>query len=290
MRLAICLTLVPDPDTIEIDALTGEIDADRTLHILNPADAAALEMALRLCGRGDTVTALTVGPEAAEAVLREALAVGAHSVLRLWDDSGMAARPTASAMMLAAALRTEGLPDLLLCGVRSLAGGSGKVPALLGEHLGWPVVTDVTEVEVEAARVYFQRRLTRGGRATGEVTMPAVLGLAAEGVRLRYAGLPGLMQAKRATIPVRSLPDLGLSPLDLNFPSATVHVATPPRPRPRTIFIPDGALSVDERIAQILSAGVSRKEAKLVDAPPEEAAEVLFCFLRDHGFLDEAAA
>lgn len=290
MRIAVCLTQVPDPETIEIDALSGEIDAERTLHILNPADAAALEIALSLCQRGDSVTALTVGPEPADAVLREALAVGADSVLRVWDDSGIGGRPTASAMLLAAALRTEGLPDLLLCGVRSLAGGSGKVPALLGEHLGWPVVTDVTEVEVEAARIYFSRKLARGARATGEVTMPAVIGIATEGVRLRYASLPGLMRAKRASIPLRSLPDVGLSPLDLGFPAATVNVPMPPRPRPRTIYIPDGGMPVDERIAQILAAGVVRKAAQLVEAPPEDAAEILFCFLRDHGFLDEDAA
>ena len=29
MRFAVCVTLVPDPDTIEVDPLTGEIDAER---------------------------------------------------------------------------------------------------------------------------------------------------------------------------------------------------------------------------------------------------------------------
>ena len=288
MRLAVCLSRVPDPETIEIDPITGEIDSGRTLHILNPADAVALELALRLRSRGDAVSALTVGPVEAEAVLREALAVGADSVLRLWDETQGATRPTASAMLLAAALRTEGLPDLLLCGWRSLAGGSGKVPALLGEYLNWPVVTDITALEIQAARVYFQRRLARGGRAEGEVTMPAVLAIAAEDIRLRYASLPGLMQAKRASIPVRHLPDLGLSPLDLNFPTSTVHVATPPRPRPRTVFIPDGAMSVEDRVGQILSAGVTRKSVALVEGPPEAAADAIVAFLRDHGFMDQA--
>lgn len=288
MRVAVCLSRVPDPETIEIDPITGEIDAGRTLHILNPADAVALEIALRLRSRGDAVHALTVGPVDAETVLREALAVGADSVLRVWDETQAATRPTAAAMLLAAALRTEGLPDLLLCGWRSLAGGSGKVPALLGEYLNWPVVTDITALEIQAARVYFQRRLARGGRAEGEVTMPAVLAIAAEDIRLRYASLPGLMQAKRASIPVRHLPDLGLSPLDLHFPTSTVHVATPPRPRPRTVFIPDGAMSVDDRVSLILSAGVTRKSAALVEGLPEAAADAIFAFLRERGFLDEA--
>jgi electron transfer flavoprotein beta subunit len=289
MRFAVCLTRVPDPDTIEIDPLTGELDGERTLYILNPADAAALEVALRLRSPGDTVTALTVGPVETETVLRDALAVGADHVLRLWDDSETATRPAMSSMLLAAALRTEGIPDLVLCGWRTLSGGSGKVPALLAEYLNWPVVTDITRLEIKAARVYFRRRLAKGGRAEGEVTMPAVLAVAAEDVRLRYASLPGLMAAQRAVIPVRSLPDLGLSPLDLSFPTATVHVTTPPRPRPRSIFIPPGTLPPHERVDQILSAGVvSRQQASRVEGPPEQAAEAIFAFLCARGFVEPA--
>ncbi len=289
MRLAVCLSLVPDPATIDVDPLTGEIDADRTLHIMDPADAAALELALRLRGDSDTVTVLTVGPVAAEAVLREALAAGADSALRLWDETRTATKPAVTSLLLAASLRNEGLPDLVLCGWRSLARGSGKIPALLGEYLDWPVVTDVTRMEIQAARVRFHRRLARGDRSEGEVTMPAVLAIAADGIRLRYASLPQLMQACRAAIPLRDLPDLGLSPLDLSFPASTVHAVTPPRPRPRTIFIPDSSLSPHERIGQILSAGAAPKSNRVLEGPPEEMADAIIAFLQARGFLDQPA-
>jgi electron transfer flavoprotein beta subunit len=288
MRFAVCLSLVPDPNTIEVDPLSGEIDAERTLHILDPADAAALEVALQLRSRGDSVIALTVGPVEAESVLREALAAGADTVLRLWDENRTTTKPAVTSVMLAAALRTEGLPDLVLCGWRSLARGSGKLPALLAEYLNWPVVTDITHLEIQAARISFQRRLARGARSEGEVTMPAVLAIAAENLRLRYAGLPGLMQSRRAPIPVRNLPDLGLSPLDLRFPASTVHAATPPRPRPRTIFIPNGDLPPHERIGQIMSAGVTRSASQLVEGSPEELADAIIAFLDDRGFLEPA--
>jgi electron transfer flavoprotein beta subunit len=289
MRFAVCLTYVPDPDTVEVNPLTGEIDAGRMLYVLNPADAVALEMALRLRSTGDVVTALTVGPVEAESVLRDALAVGADQVLRLWDDSRNSTKPPVTSILLAAAVRTEVLPDLVLCGARTLDRGSGKVPALLGEYLDWPVVTDITGFEVSAARVRFQRRLTRGARSEGEVTMPAVLAIEAGGMRLRYASLPGLMQAKRAPIPVRHLPDLGLSPQDANFPASTVHVAMPPRPRPRAIFIPDAGLPPDERIAQIMSAGITGKAEQIVEGVPEEMADVIIAFLRERGFLEQSA-
>ena len=54
MRFAVCLSIVPDPDTVEVDPLTGEIDAERMLYILDPADAVALEMALATALEGMT--------------------------------------------------------------------------------------------------------------------------------------------------------------------------------------------------------------------------------------------
>lgn len=289
MRFAVCLSRLPDPETVEADPLTGGIDLSRTLPILNPADAVALEWVLRLRAPGDTVTALTVGATEAETVLRDALAVGADEVLRIWEDGRTATRPAVTSLLLATALRTGGLPDLVVCGTRSLACGSGKVPALLAEYLGWPVVTDVLDFTIHTARVRFQRRLARGARSEGEVTLPAVLAVEAGTATLRYASLPGLMKAKRAAIPLRQLPDLGLAPNDLAFPSPTAQAAMPPYPRPREIFIPDSTLPPHERTAQILSAGVAQKAGKTVEGSAEEMADAIIAFLRDRGFLDRPA-
>jgi electron transfer flavoprotein beta subunit len=289
MRFAVCLSRLPDPDTVEVDPLTGDIDVSRTLHILNPADAVALELVLRLRSPGDRVTALTVGPIEAESVLREAAAVGADEVLRVWEDGRTATRPAATALLLATALRTEPLPDLIVCGARTLAGGSGKVPALIAEHLDWPVVTDIIEFSLQQSRACFQRRLAKGARSEGEVTLPAVLAVDSSAVSLRYASLPGLMKAMRATIPVRHLADLGLSPVDLNFPSSTVQAAMPPYHRPREVFIPDSSLSPHERVMQVLSAGVVRKAGRIVSGPPEQMADTIIAFLREQGFVDGPA-
>jgi len=289
MRIAVCLSRLPDPKTVEADPITGEIDAGRTLYVLNPADAAALEIALRLKAPGDRVTALTVGPDEAESVLREALAVGADDVFRVWEEDRVKTRPLVTSLLIATALRTEGPPDLVICGARTLARGSGKVPALIAENLGWPAVTDVMELSLHAARVRFQRRLAKGGRAEGEVTLPAVLAVQADAARLRYAALPGLMSAARATIPVRHLPDLGLSPLDLNFPSPTFRMPMPPYARPRDVFMPDSRLPPDERAVQIISAGVAKRSGSVVEGPAEEMADTIMAFLAEHGFLDRPA-
>jgi electron transfer flavoprotein beta subunit len=289
MRIAVCLKYVPDPATIEVDPLTGLIDPVRTLYMLNPADGAALEMALRLRSKSDSILALTVGSAEAEVVLRDALSVGVDRVLRLWDDVYTHTQPPLTSMLLATALRLEQPIDLILFGARSVDGGSGNVPALLAEHLDYPVATDITHFEIHGGCARIQRRLARGARAEGEITLPAVLGVEAGLARLRQASLPGLMEGKRAEIPVRNLTDLGLSPHDLGFPAATRREVMPPRPRPRAIFMPDIDLPPHERIAQIVSAGVASKSGQILDkGSPEEKADAIIDFLRKHSFLETA--
>jgi electron transfer flavoprotein beta subunit len=288
MRIAVCLKFVPDPTTIEVDPLTGVIDPVRTLYMMNLDDAAALEMALRLRGDSGRVQALTVGAAESEAVLRDALAVGADTVVRLWDDSHAFTKPSVTSTLLAGCLSLQDeLPDLILCGARSLDRWAGKVPALLGESLKLPVVTDVTRLDIQGDHALVQRRLARGARSESEVLLPAVLGLGAGVARLRHASLPALMRAKAAKIPVRNLADLGLSVQDLQFPAVTLREVMPPAPRPRAIFMPDPNLPPHERAAQIMSAGVAEKSGRILeDGSPEQMADAIIDFLRTRGFLE----
>jgi electron transfer flavoprotein beta subunit len=287
MRIAVCLKQVPDPATVEIDPLTGKLDHSRLLYIMNPADAAALELALGLRGATGQVLAYTVGPARAEMVLRAAVAAGADQVLRLAEPPGTAA-PAVTARLLAAALRAEGLPDLLLCGTRSADRGSGQVPALLGAYLGWPVVTDVTQLELSGSVARVQRRRDRGAREVGDIHLPAVLAVEPGTARLRHAGLPGLLAAQRAEIPVYQPTDLQLAPADLRVTTPLQQKTIPPRPRPRTIFTPETVLPAHERIGQILSAGVTGKTGQILEGPPEQTAAAIIAFLRERGFLASA--
>lgn len=290
MRIAVCLKYVPDPGTIEVDPLTGMIDADRVLYMMNPADESALELALRLRPPDGTVTVLSVGPVEADRLLQDALAAGADAALRVWDDSLGSLKPIVTTTLLAAALRIKALPDLVLCGGHSVDRGSGTVPALLAEHLDWPVVTDVTQFEIQSGRLRAQRRLARGARAESEVTLPAILGLETDLMHLRQASLPNLMRVKHTPIPLYGLEELGLSPQDLHFPAMTLHEVMPPRPRARVMFTPDSNGSATERVAQILSAGVAGKAGKMMESgTPEQQADAIIEFLRQQGFLERAA-
>ncbi len=289
MHIAVCLKYGPDPMTVTVNPLTGMIDDRRLLYMINPADASALEVALQLRGSDDTIQALTVGSPSADAALREALAVGVDRVERLWDASQPTPHPVHTAMLLATALRTTSLPDLVLCGARSADQGSGQVPALLGEYLDWPVVTDVTHVARDGAVARVQCRLDRGARAEVEVTLPCVLALEPGVARLRHASLPGLLTAQRAAIPVRDAADLGVTAAYRQIPQPTLEAVLPPRPRPRAMRMPDSNQAPHERISQILSAGVASKSGQILEGPPDQMAAAMIAFLRERGFLSVEA-
>jgi hypothetical protein len=67
----------------------------------------------------------------------------------------------------------------------------------------------------------------------------------------------------------------------------TLHEVMPPRPRARVMFAPDSAHSAQERVAQIMSAGVAGKTGKILEGgTPEQQADAIIEFLRQHGFLE----
>jgi len=85
MRICVCVKQTPDSSSVYVDPISGQVDYERFVQVLNPADACAVEAAVRLKEQlGGTVLVLTLGPEDAEGALRAALAIGADMAIRLW--------------------------------------------------------------------------------------------------------------------------------------------------------------------------------------------------------------
>ena len=77
MKIVVCIKQVPGTSQVEIDPVTGTLKRDGAAAKINPYDLYALETALRLkeaCG--GIVTAVTMGPPQAEAMMKEALMMG----------------------------------------------------------------------------------------------------------------------------------------------------------------------------------------------------------------------
>jgi electron transfer flavoprotein beta subunit len=135
------------------------------------------------------------------------------------------------------------------------------------------------------------RKLERGAREVVRLPLPAVLGLETGLAEPRYPALPAFMEALQASIPVLRLPGAGASTLPVHTPDALEvrcpqTTVGPPRPRPRVVFAPDYHLPPEERIAQILTAGMPRKAGVLLEGSPSELAARLVAFLRERGFVE----
>lgn len=109
------------------------------------AVAKGVELAQATGGR---CTAMTLGPPAAEDVLREAIACGADAGVLVSDPRFAGSDTLATARVLRAAAELLGGVDLVLVGRNSLDADTGQVGPSLAELLGWPFAGVARELEL----------------------------------------------------------------------------------------------------------------------------------------------
>lgn len=147
MEILVCIKQVPSSNRVEIDPVTGVLQRDGAGTKMNPYDLYALEAGLELREQyGGRVSVLTMGPPQAEAVLREAFAMGADAGALLTDPAFAGADVLATSCTLAQGIRKFGTFDLILCGLRTTDGGTAQVGPEVSEMLGIPCVCDVAAI------------------------------------------------------------------------------------------------------------------------------------------------
>lgn len=274
MLIAVCLKWVDLHP--EVDPLTGEVADDRRSFGASAADQAALETALQLAATwGAEVIAVTAGPQAADAVLRDALAAGATRAVRVDLPAELPSAQVAEALGAAVAGA-----DLVCCGDWSLDRGSGSVPAFLAAELGAAQALGLVAVASGEATVAAERRLDRGRRERLTVPLPAVISVEGGSVRLRRASLAAVLSAGSASIEVVAQPSL---PIEHRV---RIERTGPYRPRARTRPAPPGDASPRERILALTGALDAVEPARTVTADPDAAAELILDQLRSWGYID----
>jgi electron transfer flavoprotein beta subunit len=213
MNFAVCLKQVPGTTQVKINPQTNTLVREGVAAILNPFDAYALEEAVRLKEKaGGAVTVLTMGPPQAEAMLREAVAVGADNAILLTDRAFAGADTWATAGALAAALRKLKDIDLILCGRQSIDGDTGQVAPELAERLGLPFLAYVSKVEEIKPGYIRVQRLTEEGHEVVESPLPTVCTVVKEANVPRLPSLRGQMKAKSLKVSNWSAADAGAAP------------------------------------------------------------------------------
>ena len=131
---------------------------------------------------GGTMSVMTLGPDSADTVCREALAFGAASGcpvsgIHVCDEAFAGSDTLATARALAAAVRRTGPYDLVLCGLNSLDADTGQVPPQIAELLDLPFAAGVRRLALEGETLRLELEHD-DERSVVEVGLPALLSCA----------------------------------------------------------------------------------------------------------------
>ena len=136
----------------------GTLDRASMLAIMNPDDKAGLEAALRIKDEtGAKVTVLTMGLPKADAILREAMAMGADDAVLVTDRVLGGADTWATSTTIAGALRNLDY-DLIITGRQAIDGDTAQVGPQIAVHLGLPVISYAEDIKVEGDSVVVKRQ------------------------------------------------------------------------------------------------------------------------------------
>ncbi|MBR5651757.1 MAG: electron transfer flavoprotein subunit beta/FixA family protein [Bacteroidales bacterium] len=148
MNIVVCIKQVPDTNEIKINPVTGTLIREGVPSIMNPDDKGGLELALRLKDKyGAHVTVVTMGPMQADAILREAFAMGVDRAILLSDRKFAGADTLATSYALSCTLRQLDY-DLVITGRQAIDGDTAQVGPELAEQLGLPQVSYLEDFEL----------------------------------------------------------------------------------------------------------------------------------------------
>jgi electron transfer flavoprotein beta subunit len=243
---------------------------------LSPADESALEFALRQGELlGIEVVAITVGPEGAERVLRDAVACGATRAIRI------DAPASTSGFDIAAAIAHQ-VPGAtwVWCGDYSLDRGAGSVPAFIAALLRAQQALGCVSAECGADHVRAIRRLDGGRREVLSLRAPGVISVEGATAPLRRASLAALRAATSAHAPFTTV-----------AASTPVHqmefVARPYRPRAQALPAPQGGSALERLRVLTDATATAAARGEVIHAEPAEAAQRIVDSLKAWGYLDE---
>ena len=156
MKIIVCMKQVPLTSKVEIDEETGNLKRLGSATRTNPFDLFALECALRIRDQlGGTVTVLTMGPQQAESMVRDAYMMGADDAVILSDRKFAGSDVLATSYTLSQGVRVLGGADLIICGRQTTDGDTAQIGPAMAEHLHLPhaawvnEITDVNETRIQ---------------------------------------------------------------------------------------------------------------------------------------------
>lgn len=259
MKIAVCVKRVPDTaSNIKLNATGQGIIEDGLKFIISPYDEFGVEEGLKTkekLGAGE-VTALTVGDDKSQDVLRSALAMGCDKAVMVQSQEQLSGLSVAK--LLAGKIKADGY-QLVFTGKHAIDDDAAQVSQMTAQLLDWPHVTSVSQFELideNTAKVH--RDVDGGNQEVWEIKLPAIFAASKGLNQPRYASLKGIMQSKSKPIDKVSAADLGLDEGALSNNVKVVGYEEPPARQAGQIFKDNPQEAVKEVVKKL------REEAKVI--------------------------
>ena len=147
MNILVCIKQVPGTSKVEVDPDTGVLKRDGIDSKMNPYDLYALETALKIKEiKNGTVKVLSMGPNQALSVIREAYTMGADEGTLLSDRKFGGADVLATSYTIAQGVKKMGDFELIICGKQTTDGDTAQVGPEMAEWLNIPHVANVKKI------------------------------------------------------------------------------------------------------------------------------------------------
>jgi len=230
MDIVVCVKRVPLTEEVDIiiDDKKKGIKQDQLAFVLNDWDNYAVEEAILLKEKyGGTVTAITVGNEDDEEVLRRSLAMGADKAIRV--EAGDLSRfdSLSIAKILSATLKDLQY-DLALTGVLADDDNSGAVGIMLAELLNLNHCAMVTAIDIKDGKANTTSELEGGLGEVSLIDLPALLTIQTGINEPRYVSILGIRKAAKKELKVIGLEELGVSEEELTPKTIIEEAYLPP--------------------------------------------------------------
>lgn len=209
MKIAVCMKQVPAVSEGNMDPQTGVLLRAGLESIVNVYDLAALEAALRIKESAEAqIHVFTMGPEKAEAVLREAFAMGADEGWLICDRAFAGADVLATSYTLMQSIKASGTFDLILCGKQTTDGDTAQVSGSLARWLNISHVNRTKDISHISQGKIQVKYIMGNSYVTARIKLPCLISVEKECFIPRMPSLKLKINGKKKAIHRLGLADL----------------------------------------------------------------------------------
>lgn len=210
MKILVAVKRVIDPYVkIRVTADNQGVDAQNVKMAMNPFDEIAIEEAVQLREKNwaTEVVAVSIGSDMVQETLRHALALGADKAIHVRTQENFESLNIAKILKY---IVEKEQPALALLGKQAIDDDNNQTAQMLAALLTWPQATNASQITPYDSALEVTREID-GGLQTIKVSLPAVISTDLRLNEPRYASLPNIMKAKKKSLEVLELDQLGLA-------------------------------------------------------------------------------